>query len=208
MSMTGISAFLSGATVGLVVTMPIGPMSVLCIQRALIYGVAAGFATGLGAATVLVIYTACAVLGVGPAVTPLLEGSQAFLPAISACLLLWFSVRVLRRTVSLAGSTGPGGGVVSSYCSAIACAFFNPLTPVLLAAVLPTVASPAPAAVSTMIAGVFFASVTWWLIVSGSVAALRSRLSVTILNLINKASGLILVVLGVLMAANAYDVRI
>ena len=206
--MTGMSAFLSGATVGFVITVPIGPMSVLCIQRALIYGAVAGFATGLGAATVLVIYTACAVLGVGPAVTPMLGGGQAYLPVLSACLLLWFSARVLRRTVSLAGSAARNQGVVSSYCSAVACALLNPLTPVLLAAVLPTVASPAPAGASTMIAGVFFASVTWWLIVSGGVAALRSKLNVTILNLINKASGLILGALGMLMAANAWDIGI
>jgi hypothetical protein len=59
-----------------------------------------------------------------------------------------------------------------------------------------------------MIAGVICASVTWWLIVSGSVAALRSKLNVTVLNLINKASGLILGALGVLMAANAWEMSI
>jgi threonine/homoserine/homoserine lactone efflux protein len=208
MVMTGMSAFLSGATVGFVITVPIGPMSVLCIQRALIYGAIAGFATGLGAATVLVIYTTCAVLGVGPAVTPVLGNSQAFISAASACLLLWFSARVLRRTVSLTASVAQERGAVSSYCSAVACALLNPLTPALLAAVLPAVASPAPTAASTMIAGVFAASVTWWLIVSGSVAALRSRLNVTILNLINKASGLVLGLLGVLMAANAWGLSV
>jgi len=208
MNMTGMSAFLSGATVGFVITVPVGPMSVLCIQRALIYGAVTGFATGLGAATVLVIYTTCAVLGVGPAIGPVLGDSQAFLCAVSACLLFWFSVRVLRRTVSLAGSVAQDQGALSSYCSAVACALLNPLPPALLAAILPAVASPAPAAASTMIAGVFAASVTWWLIVSGSVAALRSKLNVTILNFINKASGLILGALGVLMAANAWEMRI
>ncbi len=206
--MSGMSAFLSGATVGLVITMPIGPMSVLCIQRALIDGAVAGFATGLGAATVLAIYTACALLGIGPAVATMLGDSRAVLSVVSACLLLWFSARVLRRTVSLADSAKREQGVVSSYCSAVTCALLNPLTPVLLAAVLPTVASPAPAGTSTMIAGVFFASVTWWLVVSGGVAALRAKLNVTVLNLINKASGLVLGALGVLMAVNAWDMKL
>ena len=52
------------------------------------------------------------------------------------------------------------------------------------------------------------ASVTWWLIVSGSVAALRSKLNVSVLNLINRASGLILGALGVLMAAKAWELSI
>jgi threonine/homoserine/homoserine lactone efflux protein len=206
--MNGMSAFLSGATVGFVITVPIGPMSVLCIQRALVYGAVAGFATGLGAATVLAVYTTCAVLGVGPVITPVLGNSQAFISVVSACLLLWFAARVLRRTVSLAGSATERRSAMSSYCSAVACAVLNPLTPALLAAVLPTVAAPAPTAASTMIAGVICASVTWWLIVSGSVAALRSKLNVSVLNLINRASGLILGALGVLMAAKAWELSI
>ncbi|WP_281409354.1 LysE family translocator [Microvirga terricola] len=184
--------------------MPVGPMSLLCIQRALVFGALAGFTTGLGAATVLAIYTACAVLGLGPAIISALVYSKAIVPAVSACLLLWFSARILGRTVSLAGPTADGHSAISSYCSAVACALFNPLTPVLLAAVLPTVALPEPRAASTMVAAVFAASVTWWLVVSGSVAALRSSLSVTVLNLINKASGLVLGALGILMAAECF----
>lgn len=206
--MTGMSAFLSGATVGLVITVPIGPMSVLCIQRALINGPLAGFATGLGAATVLAVYTACAVLGLGPAITPALGDWHSPLSAASACLLFWFSARVFGRTIALPGTGVPDQGALSSYCSAVACALLNPLTPALLAAVLPTVAAPAPSAAATMIAGVVAASVTWWLVVSGSVAALRSRVNVTILNFINKVSGLILGGLGVMMAANAWDLRL
>jgi Putative threonine efflux protein len=205
--MSGMSAFLSGATVGLAITMPIGPMSLLCIQRALGSGALAGFVTGLGAATVLVLYTACAVLGFGPALALMLEDSQAALSAVSAGLLLWLSARVLGRTVSLAAPYADGRSAVSSYCSAVACALFNPLTPALLAAVLPAVAAPEPNTASTMIAGVFAASVSWWLIVSGGVAVMRARLNATILNLFNKASGLILGALGLLMAANAIQLR-
>ncbi|AWM86933.1 LysE family translocator [Microvirga sp. 17 mud 1-3] len=205
--MSGMSAFLSGATVGLAITMPIGPMSLLCIQRALGSGALAGFATGLGAATVLVLYTTCAILGLGPALAAAMKDSQVALSIMSAGLLLWLSARVLGRTISLAAPCTDSRGAVSSYCSAVACALFNPLTPVLLAAVLPVVAAPEPSAASTMIAGVFAASVGWWLIVSGGVAVLRARLSVTVLNLFNKASGLILGALGLLMAANAVQLR-
>jgi putative LysE/RhtB family amino acid efflux pump len=206
--MNGMSAFLSGAAIGLVITVPIGPMSVLCIQRALMSGVVAGFATGLGAATVLATYTACAILGIAPALGSTFGDSQAFLSAISACLLVWLSVRTLRRSVTLAGAISESGGAFSFYCSAVACALVNPLTPALLAVVLPAIAAPDPQAASTMIAGVFAASVTWWLIVSGSAAALRSRLDVSVLNVINKATGVALGALGILMAVQAWELRL
>jgi len=205
--MSGMSAFLSGAIVGFAITIPVGPMSLLCIQRALRFGALAGFATGLGAATVLVLYTAGAVMGIGPVIATALGDSHALLSAISAGLLLWLSARVLGRTISLAGSVAERCDALSSYCSAVACALFNPLMPALLISVLPTLAAPEAGAASSMIAGVFAASVIWWLLVSGSVAVLRSRLSVTLLNRANKLSGLILGALGLLMAANAFDLR-
>lgn len=202
--MSGISAFMSGAMVGFVITMPVGPMSVLCVQRTLTFGALAGFTTGLGAATVLALYTACAVLGLGQIVPRSLGDGQAIAPALSACVLLWFSIRILRRTISLAGPTSDGYGAMSSYCSAVACALVNPLTPILLAAVLPAVAFPEPGTAGSMVAGVFAASVSWWLLVSGSVAALRSSLSETAVNLVNKGSGLVLGALAVLMAAKYF----
>ena len=202
--MGGMSAFMSGVTVGLVITMPVGPMSVLCVQRTLTFGARAGFTTGLGAATVLALYTACAVLGLGQAIPQSLGDGRVLVPALSAGILLWFSVRILRRSISLAGPSSDRCGAVSSYCSAVACALVNPLTPVLLAAVLPAVAFPEPSSACTMVAGVFAASVSWWLLVSGSVAALRSGLSETAVNLVNKASGLVLGALAVFMVAECF----
>lgn len=203
--MDGMSAFLSGVTLGLAITVPVGPMSVLCIQRALKCGVLVGFATGLGAATVLVVYTACVTLGLGPTLIGGLGNSHTALSVVSAGLLLWLSLRVLSRTVSLTDNVTEARGAVSSYCSGVACAFLNPLTPALLTAILPTIVAPEPDLASNMIAGVFTASVTWWLIVSGGVAILRSRLDVTVLNLINKVSGLALGAFGTMMALHAFE---
>lgn len=206
--MISLSDFLSGVVLGLAITIPIGPMSVLCIQRALRWGALAGFATGLGAATVLVGYTTCVAVGFGPAVTVLIGNSRAVLCALSAGLLLWLSARVLARTISLTGSDTEDRGAFSSYCSAVACALLNPLTPALLATLLPAMTVATPAAASSMVAGVFSASVTWWLLVSGGAALLRSRLNVQALNVINKASGLALGALGMMMAANAMNLRL
>jgi len=206
--MIGLSDFLSGIVIGLAITVPVGPMSVLCIQRALRWGALAGFATGLGAATVLVGYTTCVAVGFGPAVTVLIGGSRTVLCAVSAGLLLWLSARVLARSVSLTGSDTEDRGAFSSYCSAVACALLNPLTPALLAALLPAMTASTPAAASSMVAGVFSASVVWWLLVSGGAAMLRSRLNAQALNAINKASGYALGALAMVMAANAMNIRL
>lgn len=204
----GMSSFLSGVTIGLMITVPIGPMSILCIQRALVFGAATGIATGLGAATVLVTYTACALLGLGPALRPVLGMDEATISAVSAGLLLWFSVRVLSRTVTIPTAAIPRSSPVGSYCTAVALALVNPLTPVLLAAVLPGLAGEDEATVHLLVAGVFAGAVAWWLVVSSCVAALRCRLDIGVLNLVNKASGLALGALGILMVADALGLRL
>src|SRR3954467_4728299 len=94
-----LSTFHAGISVGLAVAVPIGPMGVLCIQRTLAFGLAAGLATGLGAATVHLILGSIAALGLGAALTAQLgAGAQPLLPLLSASLLLWFSVRITSRT--------------------------------------------------------------------------------------------------------------
>ena len=50
MTSLSLTTFLAGVGAGLFVAVPIGPMGVLCIQRTLTFGLAAGLATGLGAA--------------------------------------------------------------------------------------------------------------------------------------------------------------
>ena len=47
-----VATLIAGVGVGLTVAAPVGPMGILCIQRTLTSGAAAGLATGLGAATV------------------------------------------------------------------------------------------------------------------------------------------------------------
>ena len=67
--MLGLSALASGVAIGLSVTIPIGPMAILCIHRTLNAGIRAGISTGAGASTVQVAYTSLVLLGfqhVGP----------------------------------------------------------------------------------------------------------------------------------------------
>jgi threonine/homoserine/homoserine lactone efflux protein len=52
--------FLKGLIVGLSIAAPVGPIGILCIRRTLAHGRAAGFVSGLGAATADAMYGAAA----------------------------------------------------------------------------------------------------------------------------------------------------
>jgi threonine/homoserine/homoserine lactone efflux protein len=188
------TALLSGASLGLSIAAPIGPTSLLCIQRTLAGGLPTGLATGLGVATVHLTYgTLAARWGAGLAAT----ASNAALPAlVSGAVLLAVAIRVLR---SVAVLHGPGGGrrtLAASYGSAVGLALANPITPVLFLAAVPALLAQATAPLPLLAAGVFLGSFGWWILLNTAVALFRGWVTSRILNRMNRAAGLLLAVLA------------
>jgi threonine/homoserine/homoserine lactone efflux protein len=207
MTSVSLTSFFAGIGVGLAVAVPIGPMGVLCIQRTLAFGLAAGLATGLAAATVQGIYGVVAVLGFSPTLTVIVGAGVDVLSVLSAVLLFWFAYRIVRREVTVSGSGAGSALVVSrSYRDALTFGFANPLTVVLFFAAFPALTNAenlmeAP----SLVGGVFAGVIGWYVVLSTAVTLLRERLSRRVLNLINKASGLALACLGGVILANAFS---
>lgn len=75
-----------GIIIGVLVSAPMGPIGMLCIQRTLNKGRWHGFVTGLGAALSDVIYAALTCLGMGVVVN-FVEANQAPLQLIGSIVL-------------------------------------------------------------------------------------------------------------------------
>lgn len=80
--------FVSGLVLGLSIAAPVGPMSVLCINRTLQRGLVAGLAMGAGIATGDAIYGAMAAFGFSAA-TDLLVAFARPLRLIGGAFLVW-----------------------------------------------------------------------------------------------------------------------
>ncbi|QDP25000.1 LysE family translocator [Bradyrhizobium cosmicum] len=193
-----LAALFSGIGIGFTVAAPIGPMGMLCIQRTLASGVATGLATGFGAATVHLAYSAFAVLGLGALAQPWVEANAVGFGIVSALTLLWFAIRTHRGSVTLQ-ETGEFDRVrlARAYLSAIALGFTNPLTVILFLAALNAFSTQSAAA--PLIAGVFVGSAVWWTMLSTTVATARSRLTPRMLSLSRRFASLMLLGLGTTM---------
>ena len=203
MSSLPLATFLAGVGVGLTVAVPIGPMGILCIQRTLSFGLVAGLATGLGAATVHLAFWSVAALGLG-VTTPAWLGAGAHgVTLVSAGLLFWFAARILRQT-TVTGSTLPQQeGWLHSYASAFLFGLSNPLTILLFVAAIPALTAGGDLdTVPFLITGVFLGSIAWWIVLSTTIALVRDHLSPRAIALTNTASGLALAALGAVMLAN------
>jgi threonine/homoserine/homoserine lactone efflux protein len=197
-----IATLISGIVVGITVAAPVGPMGILCIQRTLTFGATAGLATGLGAATVHLAFSALAVVGLGAVIEPWVEANSIALGVLSGVILFWFAVRMRRHSVDVAANYPVHRiRLVSAYVGAIGLGVANPLTIVLFCAALHTIVGQ-PAGL-LLVAGVFIGSATWWTILSGTVAAARLRIDAGILGLSHRFASLMLMALGTFALAKA-----
>jgi len=196
----------AGLLAGFSVAVPLGPMGLLCIQRTLESGMRAGIATGLGAATVNVLYGGLVILGLDSAVA-LVAGGSRVLGFAGGVLLLYSAARTLLCRRSSGDQQQPRVlSPLMAYGSAVGFNATNPLSPLLLTAVLSPIvgqSAPSPGGAASLLCGMFMAATIWWICLSGCVALLRSHVGHGILKLVNRAAGAALTVYGVAALARS-----
>ena len=191
---------LTGALLGLSVAAPFGPVALLCVQRSIARGATVGIVTGLGAASVQVLYATLAITGAGTVAAQLALWSQP-VRLTSCTLLIVLGIRVLIRRPPTTYVPKPIRAP-AAFASSFAVALCNPLTvmPYLL------VASGAAATEATdtsltlwSVPGVFVGAASWYSVVSSSAALFRSGLPPRAMRILNQVAGAMLIGFGLLM---------
>ena len=200
-SIMDVSPFLRGLVLGVAVAAPVGPMSLLCMRRALAGGFPAGFLSGLGVATADAIYGAIAAFGL-VAVTSVLVGYAVWLRLVGAAVLLYLGLTTLRARPATTTADAGASGLVGTYASTLGLTLANPSTILSFAALFAGLGlgenEGGPSAASAMVLGVFLGSALWWLVLTGGIGLVRDRLSARGMYLVNVAAGLALVGFGLL----------
>lgn len=199
------TALLAGASLGLSIAAPIGPTSLLCIQRTLAGGLPIGLATGLGVATVHLTYGTL-IMRWGAAWAAMKSNGAVF-SLVSGAVLLALAIRVLRSVTVLHAGGEHRDALAVSYGSAVVLALTNPLTPVLFLAAMPAFLEHGTAPFPVLAAGVFFGSFGWWVVLNTAVSLFRRCVTDRVLNRMNKAAGLVLALLAVSLLIRGLDGR-
>jgi threonine/homoserine/homoserine lactone efflux protein len=168
-----IFAFLKGVAVGFSIAAPVGPIGLLCIRRTLDNGRWAGLLTGLGAAIADAIYALFAAFGVtfGAGWTK----GCAWSHLAAAVILILLGIKMAAERPAARAATSGGTTALWWFISTFLLTLSNPLTIVSFIAVFAALGPVAGGLRSSLIMtlGVFLGSVSWWLILSGGVSALR-----------------------------------
>lgn len=186
--------FLQALLVGLGIAAPVGPIGLLTIRRTLDGGMAAGLATGLGAACADAAYGALGAWGVQAAIAWLV-GARVPLALGGGALLLWLAWQTWRAPLAGHAATVPASGdLLRHFAGTFALTLSNPATILSFIAVFGALAGGggAPLSPALMVLGVWLGSALWWLALSFGVSRLRHALDDTWRRRVNATSAALL----------------
>jgi threonine/homoserine/homoserine lactone efflux protein len=213
-----LSLLLQGVIIGFSIAAPVGPIGVLCIRRTLSEGRLSGLLSGLGAATADLCYGCIAAFGLSWVGRAILD-YQNLLRLVGGLFLAYLGLRTFFAPPTSADKTDAsqrhkdtkekgvpfsaplrlgGGRFLSAYGSTFLLTLTNPMTILSFAGIFAGagVASASYAAAAWMVAGVFFGSAAWWLLLSGGVGLFRERVTPGALLWTNRLSGAVIVLFG------------
>jgi threonine/homoserine/homoserine lactone efflux protein len=193
------AVFARAVGIGFIVAAPVGAISLLCIQRVLARGRAAGYATGAGVATADALYASVAAFGL-TALTGALASAQPWVRLVGGLALVALGVRAVLSHPTIAADDPAKSRPWAQFGSAVGLTLANPQTILSFAAIFAAAGlafagsgwlSPAVA-----VAGVFAGSLAWWLVLVTVVGALRERVGARMALWVNRLSGIAIAVLG------------
>ncbi len=194
------SLFIQGMIIGLTLAVPVGPIALLCIQRAATDGRLHGILSGIGVATADSFYAGVTFFGL-TAISGLILAHQVSLRLAAGIVLIAVGVRVFFIIPAPLSEKTGHETYLKDYLSMVAIAIANPLTLIFFVAILPGFGvvfyENSILSASEFVGGVFLGSTLWWIILCGSIGSVRSRIRLEHLRQINRISGVLIVCFGV-----------
>jgi threonine/homoserine/homoserine lactone efflux protein len=197
------SFFIRGLIIGLSIAATVGPMSILCIQRTLSRGYLYGLVSGLGVATADAVYGSVAGFGL-TVIATFLVSQQGWIRVIGGLFLIYLGLKtILTRPAQRAAATASANNFLGAYASTFLLTLTNPLTILSFAAIFAGIgvvgASNGYLSATLVVLGVFLGSAFWWCLLTGGINLLRRRFTAQWLLWINRISGAIITLFGVLV---------
>ena len=193
-----------GFFIGILVSAPMGPTGLLCIQRTLHKGRWHGFFTGLGAAFSDLFYAIITGMGMGIAVL-FIEKNQHTLQIIGSILLIFYGVYVFRSDPSKSLEKTKGGRKKRSYSQDAITAFLltlsNPFIIFLYIALFARFNFISTENIYWIFLGllmIFAGALCWWFVITALVGKLRQAFNLRGLLIMNRTIGIIIIALSLL----------
>ncbi len=201
--------FFKGLLAGAVIAVPVGPIGLLCITRALSWGAPYGLISGLGVATADAVAAAIAAFG-WTLMADFLAGEQKWLRLMSGLFFLYLGSRLFRAK-PLGRETVPARqvGLATSYASMFFLTLTNPVTLLSFIAMFAGLgvekAGGNYLSAASLTLGVFVGSALWWVVLESMICASKNKFDSEGLRWISRVAGAIIVVFGCVVIFHLYQ---
>ena len=201
------SIIIQGILIGVLVSIPMGPIGVLCIQRTVHQGRTSGFISGLGAATADSFFAAIAGFGL-TFITNFFRDQQFYLMLGGAFVLIFLGLKIFfTNTIAQVRKyrfkrSNPFADFVSVFFLTLS----NPITILFFGLVLTGIGILKDDVVQMrlLVLGIFLGAILWWFLLSSLVDLFRKYFRLKLIFWLNKVAGILIVVFGIFTLFNAF----
>ena len=201
---------LTGFLVGLAISVPVGPIGLLCIQRSLQDGFKIGLMTGIGAALADGTYGFIVAFGLG-AVSKLFIEHERIIALVGAIVLIFLGIQLFttppKDPHAKASDRSPWHALGTSYFLT----FTNPTTVLVLVGLFTGLGLGSTVLLDfrqalLLVTSLMLGAASWWFCLSAATAfILHHRISPQILQRINRVSGTLMLIFGACIIMIQYN---
>lgn len=202
--------FFRGILIGLTVSVPLGPMGVLIIQKTLHRGAWSGFFAGLGAASADLFYATVAAFGLGFVINTI-KTHELLLQIVGGMFLIMVGLKIyfdnpLKQIKAKQRVTKTG--LFGDFLSLFFLTASNPVAIVVFMAVFAGTSvfgdEPSLSKELLVLGGILCGASLWWYTLSTLVNIFRKKFKLRVLVRINKIAGILVVLLGFLVILSTF----
>jgi threonine/homoserine/homoserine lactone efflux protein len=197
---------IKGIIIGLFVSVPMGPIGMLIVQRTLNRGRKYGIATGLGATLSDLIYTVLSLFFIG-FVADFIEDNKTILQIAGSIVVILFGMFIYKNKPQhqQLPKQQNSGNIVTDFFSSLILTLSNPFILFVLLALFArfdflaenTTLYHNIIGMLSILAG----ALSWWLVLTFLINKFRTKLSYRSIHLINQIIGLVIMLIGVVGSA-------
>lgn len=201
---------LTGVGLGLLISAPVGPVNILCIQHSLARGFWSGFVTGCGAIVGDVMIASMAALGL-TAISGLMETYEIIIQGVGGLILLGFGVRLLLSHPRMLPPDDRSLHPFKNLGAAPQSFLLTVTNPGALLGIFAVIGSAGTAVgglqtymeALALLGGLFIGAVLWWAGLARLISLFRSQMTERRLTFINQSAGLLLIGFGLVLVVKS-----
>ena len=191
-----------GLAIGILVSAPMGPIGILCIQRTPNKGRWPGLVTGLGAASYDLTYASLTGLGMS-IVIDFIEANQNILQILGSLVLVGFGLYLYRQNPAknIRKANSSINTFTQDFITAFLLTFSNPLILFLYIGLFARFNFFLPESqLGHHVVGylsILLGAVSWWFLITYVINKVRARFNVRSIWLINRGIGIIIIIMSI-----------